>query len=29
MQDLPAGVTRDIPLAQGYKFVKLELVSEI
>jgi hypothetical protein len=24
MQDLPAGVTRDIPLAQGYKFVKFD-----
>jgi hypothetical protein len=24
MQDLPAGVTQDIPLAQGHKFVKFD-----
>jgi hypothetical protein len=24
MQDLPAGVTRKIPLVQGYKFVKFD-----
>ena len=24
MQDLPAGVTRDIPLVQGHKFVKFD-----
>src|SRR5258708_30783406 len=24
LQELPAGVTREIPLVQGYKFVKLE-----
>jgi hypothetical protein len=24
MQDLPAGVTRDVPLVQGHKFVKFD-----